>query len=166
MHFKTPRPTDISPHLINIDCLRLITFGGRSAHLAYLVHKSGRKTSIIIIFKYHSGRSVLKIWGDLYCGPIGGMGQFLLQANGLVPLNYRPYKHSNKFLLNYCNCYLFLSFGNLKTQMAPVFLYYVRNLWPHNALLLLHDDDQTMQAILPHGGASPVLLLNRAQCAG
>ena len=26
-----------------------ITFGGRSAHLAYLVHKSGRKTSIIII---------------------------------------------------------------------------------------------------------------------
>ena len=24
-----------------------ITFGGRSAHLAYLVHKSGRKTSII-----------------------------------------------------------------------------------------------------------------------
>ena len=28
--------------------LRLITFGGRSAHLAYLVHKSGRKTSIII----------------------------------------------------------------------------------------------------------------------
>jgi len=29
--------------------LRLITFGGRSAHLAYLVQKSGRKTSIIII---------------------------------------------------------------------------------------------------------------------
>jgi len=29
--------------------LRLITFGGRSAHLAYLVHKSGRETSIIII---------------------------------------------------------------------------------------------------------------------
>ena len=29
--------------------LRLITFGGRSAHLPYLVHKSGRKTSIIII---------------------------------------------------------------------------------------------------------------------
>ena len=28
--------------------LRLITFGGRSADLAYLVHKSGRKTSIII----------------------------------------------------------------------------------------------------------------------
>ena len=28
--------------------LRLITFGGRSAHLAYFVHKSGRKTSIII----------------------------------------------------------------------------------------------------------------------
>ena len=27
--------------------LRLITFGSRSAHLAYLVHKSGRKTSII-----------------------------------------------------------------------------------------------------------------------
>jgi len=26
--------------------LRLITFGGRSAHLAYHVHKSGRKTSI------------------------------------------------------------------------------------------------------------------------
>jgi len=29
--------------------LRLITFGGRSAHLAYIVHKIGRKTSIIII---------------------------------------------------------------------------------------------------------------------
>jgi len=29
--------------------LRLIIFGSRSAHLAYLVHKSGRKTSIIII---------------------------------------------------------------------------------------------------------------------
>ena len=29
--------------------LRLITFGGRSAHLAYLVHKRGHKTSIIII---------------------------------------------------------------------------------------------------------------------
>jgi len=29
--------------------LRLITSGGRSAHLAYLGHKSGRKTSIIII---------------------------------------------------------------------------------------------------------------------
>jgi len=29
--------------------LRLITFGGRSAHLAYYVHKSGRKTAIIII---------------------------------------------------------------------------------------------------------------------
>jgi len=28
--------------------LRLITFGGRSAHLAYLVHKSGHETSIII----------------------------------------------------------------------------------------------------------------------
>jgi len=30
----------------------LITFGGRSAHLAYLVHKSGRKTSIIITSIY------------------------------------------------------------------------------------------------------------------
>ena len=29
--------------------LHLITFGGRSAHLVYLVHKSGHKTSIIII---------------------------------------------------------------------------------------------------------------------
>ena len=29
--------------------LRLITFGSRSAHLAYHVHKNGRKTSIIII---------------------------------------------------------------------------------------------------------------------
>ena len=29
--------------------LLLITFGGRSAHLAYRMHKSGRKTSIIII---------------------------------------------------------------------------------------------------------------------
>jgi len=35
--------------------LRLITFGGRSAHLAYLVHKSGRKTSIIIIICYELG---------------------------------------------------------------------------------------------------------------
>jgi len=32
--------------------LRFITFGGRSAHLAYYVHKSGRKTSIIITRKY------------------------------------------------------------------------------------------------------------------
>ena len=30
--------------------LRFITFGGRSAHLAYHVHKSGRKTPIIIHF--------------------------------------------------------------------------------------------------------------------
>ena len=29
--------------------LRFITFGSRSAHLAYHVHKSGPKTSIIII---------------------------------------------------------------------------------------------------------------------
>ena len=29
--------------------LRFITFGGRSAHLAYRVHKSGRKTPIIIV---------------------------------------------------------------------------------------------------------------------
>jgi len=29
--------------------LLFITFGGRSAYLAYHVHKSGRKTSIIII---------------------------------------------------------------------------------------------------------------------
>ena len=32
-----------------LSSLRLITFAGHSAHLAYLVHKSGRKTSIIII---------------------------------------------------------------------------------------------------------------------
>ena len=31
--------------------LRFITFGGRLTHLAYHVHKSGRKTSIIIIQK-------------------------------------------------------------------------------------------------------------------
>jgi len=37
--------------------VRLITFGGRSAHLAYLVHKSGRKTSIIIIIQSDTGRS-------------------------------------------------------------------------------------------------------------
>ena len=30
-------------------CLHDLDFGSRSAHLAYLVHKSGRKTSIIII---------------------------------------------------------------------------------------------------------------------
>jgi len=35
--------------------LRLITFVGRSAHLAYLVLKSGRKTSIIII-NHHQDR--------------------------------------------------------------------------------------------------------------
>jgi len=29
--------------------LSIITFGGRSAHLTYLVNKSGRKTSIIIV---------------------------------------------------------------------------------------------------------------------
>ena len=33
--------------------LRLITFGVRSAHLAYLVHKSGRETSIIIILPFN-----------------------------------------------------------------------------------------------------------------
>ena len=33
--------------------LRLITFGGRSAHLAYLVHKSSRKTSIINHHHHH-----------------------------------------------------------------------------------------------------------------
>ena len=32
---------------------RLITFEGRSAHLAYLVHKNGRKTTIIIINHHH-----------------------------------------------------------------------------------------------------------------
>ena len=32
--------------------LRLITFGGRSAHLAYHVHKRGRKTSIIVILNF------------------------------------------------------------------------------------------------------------------
>ena len=32
--------------------LRLIIFGGRSAQLAYLMHKSGRKTSIIIIYQH------------------------------------------------------------------------------------------------------------------
>jgi len=30
--------------------LRFITFGGGSAHLAYHVHKSGRKTAIIILY--------------------------------------------------------------------------------------------------------------------
>jgi hypothetical protein len=34
--------------VINPD-IRFITLGGRSAHLAYHVYKSGRKTSIIII---------------------------------------------------------------------------------------------------------------------
>ena len=39
--------------------LRLITFVGRAAHLAYHVHKSGRKTSIIIIIhrKYYIANS-------------------------------------------------------------------------------------------------------------
>ena len=38
-------------HIWRLFCLslRLITFGGRSAHLAYLVQKIGSKTSIIII---------------------------------------------------------------------------------------------------------------------
>ena len=37
-------------HIWRLFCLslRLITFGSRSAHLAYIVHKSGHKTSIII----------------------------------------------------------------------------------------------------------------------
>ena len=30
--------------------LRLMTFGGRSAHLAYLVHKSGRNSNIHIVY--------------------------------------------------------------------------------------------------------------------
>ena len=34
--------------------LRFITFGGRSAHLAYHAHKSGHKTSIIIIIYMES----------------------------------------------------------------------------------------------------------------
>ena len=38
---------------------RLIIFGGRSAHLAYLVHKSGRKTSIIIIIIIERGGGCL-----------------------------------------------------------------------------------------------------------
>ena len=41
--------------------LRLITFGSRSAHLAYIVHKSGRKTSIIIIIIINQTYSVKKI---------------------------------------------------------------------------------------------------------
>jgi len=32
--------------------LRLITFGGRSAHLAYLVHKGGRKTATTFLWPY------------------------------------------------------------------------------------------------------------------
>ena len=49
--------------------LRLITFGGRSAHLAYLVHKSGRKTSIIIIISlvYLSYQFVLIVIIPHYC---------------------------------------------------------------------------------------------------
>ena len=35
--------------------LCFITFGGSSAHLAYHVHKSGRKTSIIIIITFLQG---------------------------------------------------------------------------------------------------------------
>ena len=34
--------------------LRFITFWGRSAHLAYQVHKSGRKTPIIIIIHWEN----------------------------------------------------------------------------------------------------------------
>ena len=42
--------------------LRFITVGGRSAHLAYHVHKSGRKTSIIIIILiYHPGSNYTRI---------------------------------------------------------------------------------------------------------
>ena len=40
---------------------RFITFGGRSAHLAYHVHKSGRKTSIIIWY-YRSWAGHVDIW--------------------------------------------------------------------------------------------------------
>jgi len=38
--------------------LRFITFGGRSAHLAYHVHKSSRKTSIIIILADMQGTAL------------------------------------------------------------------------------------------------------------
>ena len=41
--------------------LRLITFGGRSAHLAYHVHKSGRKTPIIIILEYMIRRQIFSL---------------------------------------------------------------------------------------------------------
>ena len=38
--------------------LRLSTFGGRSAHLAYLVHKSGRKTTIFIMTLFRVQASI------------------------------------------------------------------------------------------------------------
>ena len=46
--------------------LRLITFGSRSAHLAYLVHKSGRKTSIIISIIIHYDHGHVDHNGYLY----------------------------------------------------------------------------------------------------
>ena len=52
---------------------RLITFGGRSAHLTYLVHKSGHKTSIIIIITSTAlgsdpeCKSPRKLVGKVYC---------------------------------------------------------------------------------------------------
>ena len=63
-------------HIWRLLCLslRLITFGSRSAHLAYLMHKSGRKTSIIIInpgvytlCRFLSGWLFCLEGGDLEC---------------------------------------------------------------------------------------------------
>ena len=51
--------------------LRFTTFGGRSAHLAYHVHRSGRKTPIIII---------LHLISSLYMVCQGQLGMCLLRS--------------------------------------------------------------------------------------
>ena len=56
--------------------LRLITFGCRSAHLAYHVHKSGRKTSIIILM------------GDCVC-------DFRMRQNGWLHVAIRENGNAN-----------------------------------------------------------------------
>ena len=37
--------------------LRFMTFGGRSAHLGYLVHRSGRKTGTFLLDPAHSAKN-------------------------------------------------------------------------------------------------------------
>ena len=62
--------------------LRFITVGGRSAHLAYIVHKNGRKTSIIIlnnfIYNLQSLSTTTKNLNCIYNGNDNNNNEILL----------------------------------------------------------------------------------------